>query len=58
MTPSTHGGKRRRHAPRKLDHDQAREVVRLMESGVRRQAIADIYSVHRRTLYASIARLK
>ena len=57
MTTNLRGGKRRRHAPRKLNHDQAREIMALIAQGVQGKVIADRYKVGRRTLYAAIARM-
>jgi len=53
-----HGGKRRVHAPRKLSHDQAREISVLISQGVQGKVIADRYNVGRRTIYAALARLE
>jgi transposase len=53
-----HGGKRRIHAPRKLSHDQAREISVLIAHGVLGKVIADRYNVGRRTIYSALARLE
>ena len=52
------GGKRRFHAPRKLDYDQTRKVVERRNQGVPVIELARIYGVNPQTIYRSIRRLE
>ena len=54
---ANNGGKRRKHCPRKMTHDQSREALELIRQGTPDKVLARRYGCSRETVINSVERL-